>query len=275
MFTKVHDGGLTVLGGAYELSDLVSWVPRGSTGYQASNCYLLSEGEDHLLIDSGLAVHSEQVLDDLAELIGEGGGVSMFFTRPEMDCVSNLEPIAHRFDILRLFTGGVINPFDAFDDVSRMALRGRRQQIDGTRTAEGDALERSMTIEVAPGRILDVQSPLLRLLPTFWGWDEKTGALFTSDTFTHGVMDRPDGYRFIDDTVQDDTTPAQVAAHLFAKYEWLPRATKHPLRDWLAETFDRFDPEVIAPSRGAVIRGRASVRRHLDLMLAALADDAA
>ena len=274
MFTKVHDGGLTVLGGAYPLDDRVSWVPRGSTGFQSSNCYLLSEGDEHLLIDSGMAVHSEAVLDDLAELLGEGGGVSIFFTRPEMDCVSNLEPISRRFDILRLFTGGVINPFDAFDDVSRFALRGRRQQIDGTRTTEGDALERSMSIQVAPGRVLDVQSPLLRLLPTFWGWDAKTGALFTSDTFTHGVLDRPDGYRFIDDTVQDDTTSDQVAAHLFAKYEWLPRATKHPLRDWLVATFDDLDPEIIAPSRGSVIRGRSSVRRHLDLMLAALADAA-
>lgn len=274
MFNTLSDD-LAVLGGAYALGDNVSWVPRGSNGYQTSNCYLLTEGDAHLLIDSGMAVHSKQVLDDLAVLIGEGGGVSIFFTRPEMDCVSNLESIAHRFDVLRLFTGGVINPFDAFDDVSRFALRGRRQQIDGTRTATGDALERSMSIEIAPGRILDVQSPLLRLLPTFWGWDAKTGALFTSDTFTHGVMDGPDGYRFIDDTVEDDTTPAQVAAHLFAKYEWLPRATKHPLRDWLAETFDRFEPEIIAPSRGAVIRGRATVRRHLDLMLAALADEAA
>ncbi|GAA2921661.1 hypothetical protein GCM10017596_27850 [Microbacterium keratanolyticum] len=275
MFNKVHDGGLTVLGGAYELSDNVSWVPRGSTGYQASNCYLLSEGDAHLLIDSGMAVHGTTVLDDLATLIGEGGGVSMFFTRPEMDCVSNLEPIARRFDILRLFTGGVINPFDAFDDVSRIALRGRRQQIDGTRTVEGDALERAMSIEVAPGRILDVQSPLLRLLPTFWGWDARTGTLFTSDTFTHGVLATPESYRFIDDTVEDDTTVEQVAAHLFAKYEWLPRATKYPLRDWLASTFEGYEPEAIAPSRGSVIRGRDAVRRHLDLMLAALADDAA
>ncbi|WP_345183414.1 hypothetical protein [Microbacterium panaciterrae] len=222
-----------------------------------------------------MAVHRDLVLDGLAERIGEGGEVSVFFTRPEMDCVSNLESIAHRFDILRLFTGGVINPFDAFDDVSRFALRGRRQQIDGTRTVEGDALERSMSIEVAPGRVLDVQSPLLRLLPTFWGWDAKTGALFTSDTFTHGVMDRPDGYRFIDDANEGDYTAEHVAAHLFAKYEWLPRATKRPLRDWLAETFDRLDPEVIAPSRGSVIRGRLTVRRHLELMLAALSDDVA
>ncbi|MFD1211856.1 hypothetical protein ACFQ36_07360 [Arthrobacter sp. GCM10027362] len=261
---------MVVLGGLIPLDDRVSWVPAGSAGFQPSNCYLLTEGQSRLLVDSGLAVHSQEILADLAGLIGEGGSVSMFFTRSEMDCVSNLEPIARRFDIERLFTGGVINPFDAFDDLSRMALRGRRHQIDEKRTGEGDSLARAAQIEVAPGRVLEIESPLLRLLPTFWGWDEETGTLFTSDTFTHGVMDRPDSPRIIDSTIQDTTTAEQVAGHLYAKYEWIPRSTCEPLREWLSEKFAALDPEIIAPSRGCVLRGRDVVRRHLDFMLTAL-----
>ena len=270
MFTILHSDKLAVLGGFIPLDGRVSWVPAGAVGYQPSNCYLLTEGDSRLLIDSGLAIHSGQILDDLAALVGEGGGLSVFFTRSEMDCVSNLEPIAGRFDIERLFTGGVINPFDAFDDLSRMALRGRRHQIDAKRTGEGDSLARATQIEVAPGRMVEVESPLLRLLPTFWGWDEETGTLFTSDTFTHGVMQRPDGPRIIDSTVDDTTTAEQVAGHLYAKYEWIPRSTCEPLREWLTDKFDSLDPETIAPSRGCVLRGRDVVRRHLDFMLAAL-----
>lgn len=272
MFTKLNENGLHALGGVYELNNLVSWVPKGSTGYQSSNCYLVSEGDQHLLVDSGLAIHGADVLSDLAELIGAGGKVSIFFTRPEMDCVSNLEPISRDFDIQNLYTGGVINPFDAFDDVSRLALRDRRHQIDGVRTIEGDALERSMSIEIAPGRTLQVQSPLLRLLPTFWGWDEKTGTIFTSDTFTHGVLSNPTERPIIDGSTEDLTTVEQVRAHINAKYEWLPRATKYPLRDWLSEIFGRLQPETIAPSRGSIIHGRKSVERHVDLMIQALAD---
>ncbi|MDR6688402.1 flavorubredoxin [Arthrobacter sp. 1088] len=270
MFTSLHADKLTVLGGNIPLDGRVSWVPQGATGFQPSNAYLLAEGTSSLLVDSGLAVHSEEILDDLAELIGEGGGVSIFFTRSEMDCVSNLERIAGRFDIERLFTGGVINPFDAFDDLSRMALRGRRHQIDAHRTEEGDSLARAAEIQIAPGRVLQVESPLLRLLPTFWGWDQETGTLFTSDTFTHGVMDRPDGKRIIDSTVEDTTTVEQVAGHLYAKYEWIPRSTCEPLREWLQDKFDTLDPEIIAPSRGCVLKGRDVVRRHLDFMLDAL-----
>jgi flavorubredoxin len=270
MFTTLHEDKLVVLGGIIPLDGRVSWVPEGATGFQPSNAYLLSEGSSRLLVDSGLAVHSQEILDDLAQLIGEGGGVSMFFTRSEMDCVSNLEPIAARFDIERLFTGGVINPFDAFEDLSRLALRGRRHQIDAQRTQEGDSVARAAEIEIAPGRVLEVESPLLRLLPTFWGWDQETGTLFTSDTFTHGVMERPDGARIIDSTVEDDTTVEQVAGHLYAKYEWIPRSTCGPLREWLQEKFDALDPEIIAPSRGCVLKGREVVRRHLGFMLDAL-----
>lgn len=270
MFTTLYADKLAVLGGSIPLDDRVSWVPDGATGFQPSNAYLLTEGSSTLLVDSGLAVHSEQILEDLAAVIGEGGELSIFFTRSEMDCVSNLEPIAGRFDIERLFTGGVINPFDAFDDLSRMALRGRRHQIDAQRTEEGDSLARAAEIEVAPGRVLEVESPLLRLLPTFWGWDEGTGTLFTSDTFTHGVMSRQDGSRVIDSTVDDTTTKEQVAGHLYAKYEWIPRSTSEPLAEWLRDKFDTLDPEIIAPSRGCVLKGRDVVRRHLDFMLDAL-----
>ncbi|MEA5455980.1 hypothetical protein SPF06_14690 [Sinomonas sp. JGH33] len=274
MFTKIKNDKLVVLGGLIPLDGRVSWVPPQATGFQPSNCYLLSEpgaaGHSHLLVDSGLAVHSDEILEDLSTLIGEGGSLSVFFTRAEMDCVSNLEPIVRHFDIERLFTGGVINPFDAFEDLARTGLRSRRHQIDAQRTGHGDSVARAATIEIGPGRVLEIEAPLLRLLMTFWGWDAETGALFTSDTFTHGVMARPDSPRVIDSTVEDTTTPEQVAGHLYAKYEWLPRATREPLRDWLAAKFDELDPEIVAPSRGCALRGRDVVRRHLDFMLKAL-----
>ncbi len=274
MFTKVHEDKVIALGGTIPLDGRVSWVPAGATGFQPSNCYLLSEGSGRLLVDTGLAVHSQEILDDLVELLDDDGRLSMFFTRSEMDCVSNLEPIAGKFDIERLFTGGAINPFDAFDDLSRLALRGRRQQID-QKGEGGDSMARTPEIEVSPGRHLTIESPLLRLLPTFWGWDANTGTIFTSDTFTHGTMASPDGSRIIDSLAQDTTTAKQVAEHLYAKYEWIPRATCEPLREWLSDKFETLAPETIAPSRGCVIRGRELVRRHLDFMLAALTPEKA
>lgn len=270
MFTTVHKDKVVVLGGTIPLDGRVSWVPAGATGYQPSNCYLLMDGAERLLVDSGLAAHSQEILEDLDGLLEKDGRLSIFFTRSEMDCVSNLEPIAGKFDIERLFTGGAINPFDAFDDLSRLALRGRRHQID-QKGEGGDSVARTPEIEVVPGRRLTIESPLLRLLPTFWGWDAATGTIFTSDTFTHGTMESPADSRIIDSVATDTTTAEQVARHLYAKYEWIPRATCEPLREWLSDKFSTLAPETIAPSRGCVIRGSDVVRRHLDYMLSALA----
>lgn len=269
MKTLVPDPSVVALGGIYPLDDLVSWVPAGSRGFQPANCYLLGDGDHRLLVDSGLAIHETEVVAGLKELLGDAE-LSIFFTRGEMDCVSNLQSIATTFPLRRLYTGGVTNPFDAFDDINRMALRSRREQID-QKGEGGDSMARTPEIEIAPGRVLEIESPLLRLLPTFWGWDAASGTIFTSDTFTHGVMATPEDSRVIDDLSRDDTTEEQVRAHLLAKYEWIARASTRNLRDWIADKFETLQPEVIAPSRGCVIQGRDVVKRHVELMLAVLA----
>jgi hypothetical protein len=265
--------GLHVIGGMIPLDRRVSWVPDDAVGYQPSNCYVLREGDAVLLVDTGIAVHEQLVLDELAALVGEGAPLTMFFTRGEMDCVSNLEPIARRFEVEQLFTGGATNPFDAFDELNAMRLRARRQQID-KKGHGGDSMARTPFIEMTPARSLAIESPLLRLLPTFWGWDAQTGTLFTSDTFTHGTVADAAAPRVIE-AGRDGTSATDVAAHLFAKYWWLPYATTEPLRDWLAAKFEDLDPEIVAPTRGCVLRGRDVVRRHLELMLRALAVRAA
>jgi hypothetical protein len=262
-------GRLRVCGGLIPLDARVSWTPPGLSGFQPSNCYVLTEPGAALLVDSGLAIHENEVLDGIAECVGDGAALSVFFTRGEMDCVSNLEPISQRFDIECLFTGGVVNPFDAFDEINRLRHRGRRAQID-IRNEAGDAMPRTPRIAIGSKRVLEIESPLLRLLPTFWGWDAQTGALFTSDVFTHGTLTNPTQSRLIDSVAEDPTTVQVVAGHLLAKYEWLRRATTEPLREWLAARFAALKPEIIAPSRGCVLRGRTVVDRHLALMLEAL-----
>lgn len=266
--TPIADG-LHVLGGLIPLDGRVSWVPAAARGWQPSNCYLLREETGALLVDSGMAVDEELVLDQLTALLGDGGETAVFFTRGEMDCVSNLGPIAQRFEITGLYTGGATNPFDAFDDVNAMRFRDRRRQID-RRNEQGDAVARSPLVNVAPGRDLAIESPLLRLLPTFWGWDSKSGTLFTSDTFTHATVQDPGASRIVDSATADDATVASVQGHLFAKYEWLARANTTTLREWLSEKFAELAPETIAPTRGCVLRGRDVVDRHLRLMLDAL-----
>lgn len=257
------------LGGVHKVDERVSWVPPGTDAYQPANCYLLGKGEHALLVDSGMAIHREEVVSTLSELLGDAE-LSIFFTRGEMDAISNLEAIATTLPLRGLYTGGAQNPFDAFDDINRMSYRGRRFQLD-QKGEGGDSMARTPEITISEGRVLAIESPMLRLLPTFWGWDEASGTIFTSDTFTHGVMDSPDDSIAIDNLKEDTTTVEQVRGHLLAKYEWIARASTQQLRDWIAEKFATLQPEVIAPTRGCILRGRDVVSQHVEYMLAALA----
>lgn len=256
------------LGGIHKVDDRVSWVPPGTDAYQPANCYLLGQGEHALLIDSGMAIHRDEVVSALTELLGDAE-LSIFFTRGEMDAISNLEAIATSLPVRGLFTGGAQNPFDAFDDINRMSYRGRRVQLD-QKGEGGDSMARTPEIAISDGRVLAIESPMLRLLPTFWGWDEASGTIFTSDTFTHGVMDSPEDSIAIESLKDDTTTVEQVRGHLLAKYEWIARASTQQLRDWIAEKFETLQPEAIAPTRGTILRGRDVVSRHVEYMLAAL-----
>jgi hypothetical protein len=129
---------------------------------------------------------------------------------------------------------------------------------------------RTTAIELQGDRKLEIESPVLRLLPTFWGWDEATRTLFTSDIFGHTVRAEPGDSHVIDEQADDPSTVDSVRAHLFAKFEWLARARKDAFREYLAATFERRQPEIVAPTRGCALKGRTVVERHYTLLMEAL-----
>jgi len=262
-------GRLYRVGGMVPLDGRVSWMPADVRGYQPSNAYVLAGAGEPLLVDTGLAYHEELVLRQLACIVPPDREVKVFLTRGEMDCVSNLGAISARFGVSELHTGGVTNPFDAFDDVAVMRQRDRRRQVE-QKGSGGSSVARTPIIELTPGRRLEIESPMLRLLPTFWGWDEATRTLFTSDVFAHTFVAHADDPAVIDESIEDATTAASAAAGLYAKYEWLPRAQTEAIRAYVEETFARRRPEIVAPTRGCVLKGRAVIERHLAFVLDAL-----
>ena len=59
-----------------------------------------------------------------------------------------------------------------------------------------------------------------------------------------------------------------VSGYLHATFSWLDnRPVTWPIVDHLRSIFTEHDIEVVAPSRGAVLRGRDIVARHLALVV--------
>ena len=264
-------GRLYALGGALPLDGGLSWAPELPGRVQFANAYLLLEGDRGLLVDTGVALHRDLVLEQLAQVVPDGATLTVFLTRAEMDCLSNLGPVASRFRVDGVMTGGSMNPFDAFDDVPWVGPAGQHFGLEQTDRG-GLSMARTKGLDLGPERSLTVITPVFRLLSTFWLFDERTRTLFTSDLFGH--TDSGPALERTAAAEADDATAESVARHLLAKFWWLAGADTERLRADLDAIFEQFRPEAVAPTHGRVLVGREVVDRHRRLLDSILADPA-
>jgi hypothetical protein len=247
---------LFVVGGQVPLDGRASWAPAAATGYQPSNAFVLL-GETPLIVDTGVEYVEAGVLSGLRTLLAPGASVEVFLSRAQLDCIGNLGTIASTYEIADVFTGGIPNPFDSFDDAP----------------SAGSTAKPQLKVHRSPEECrLEIYNPSLRLLATSWGYDPETRALFTSDSFTHGTSRTADALPVIDSLDDDDTTQHDVREHLLATFWWLLYADKSGIAGSIRAFFETHPVEIVAPDRGCVLKGTDVVARHLDMLLAALAE---
>ncbi len=252
---ELVEGRLYRLGGTAPRDGSISWAPADGSA-EPINCYLLLEGDRAMLVDTGVAAHEEEIMRQLEKVMPLDCRLSIFLTRAELDCLGNLAAIAREFPVDNVLTGGVVNPFDAFDHATALVP----EPVQFTRGAD-------MTrIEIGPERELVVLQPKLRLLATFWVYDEETRTMFTSDAFGHRslVGDGP--------PVVSDLDVSAVDTTIRAKFDWLTECARvNEVADTTADAFRRYPTATIAPGHGCVLAGEECVGAHVDGVLGALA----
>ncbi|AUI50574.1 hypothetical protein [Arthrobacter crystallopoietes] len=215
------DGRVHRLGGTIELDANVSWCPDGIRKNQDINCYLIKGQDGSVLVDTGVRLHQENILAQLDELLQPGEPLSIVLTRTEMECCLNIPAIEARCSVEAVwYTGGITVP--------RSAAKANRIAVD-----PGTALE----LDVGYGIVLELISPLLRLLPTLWVHDPASGVLLTSDAFTHGSepeADPRDGLR---------------------KFEWFTEADTHQIADHVLQVVRERTVTAIGPGYGTPFSG--------------------
>ncbi|MEZ2388056.1 hypothetical protein AB6813_00670 [bacterium RCC_150] len=158
------------LGAEIILDEQVSWCPPGVRIPQPVNCYLIKGSAGSVLVDTGIRLHVAEIIRQLQSLLEPGERLAVVLTRTEMECCLNLPAIEARFDVESVwYTGGITVP--------RTSATPRRIIVD-----PGSARD----VEVMDALTLEFVSPLMRLLPTLWIFDPVSGALLSSDAFTHG-----------------------------------------------------------------------------------------
>jgi hypothetical protein len=260
---ELVEGKLFRLGGRVSTQGPVTWIPRYANDVYPINNYLLVEENHAMLIDGGVAIHGEMLADQIDQCLPSDCGISIFLTRFEADCLTGLGPTLARREIKAIYGGSNTNPFDYFDDLSSSEITRTEFRLSLYRKPPGAPIELSAQREVT------VLATPLRLLSTYWLYDAATGTLFTSDSFAHTPLPRPESKPMITESTRlvslEDTRE-----QLLTKFDYLLSADVATIANGVREIFTERAPARIAPSYGCVISGKEIVSQQVDIMLRVL-----
>lgn len=239
---------------------------RDTAGTTAvTNVYLLTDAARSLLVDTGPVAAQDLVLSWLADTLPDSSALCVAPLRMgEFDSIANMVAVAAKFPIETIF-GAQVDGLGWFDVHPEPPSPGALQD------AVYQRMPSQAGISLSDGRTVEAVQPLLRLLTTHWLYDPLTGSVFTSDAFSYAGDVGSGGDAWTVSAGSDAITVDDVCRHLVrTRYWWLPGADTRPISEWLEQFFACHDVERICPAHGAVLDGAGVVRRHVELLLAAL-----
>jgi hypothetical protein len=275
--TPLAGDRLLALSHPYELDGRVSSHPIDARGYAPIQIYVLSEGDRALLVGTGLTVHQDDVLEQIASVAGSAR-LSYIPSGADFTRHCNARPIADRFGLEFVYQ---LPLFDVPPAWLNFRPEFPADETDGLRATQAQIVRTGEPLRLAEdgSRDLEVLVPPLRLLPFNWLYDQATRTLFTVDVFTWVWQPDDTGPWVITEDSEDPSSPESVRhALLFNRYWWLAGAETSRIRQGLADLFERYPIDTIAPEYGCVLQGPAVVARHfqlLDDVLAAAANEPA
>ena len=264
---ELTEGKAYALHNTFALDGRISAYPISARGHSVSNCYLLKEDSGALLLDTGYAAHETEILAQLASLVEPDTPLHLLPLRiNEFMSVGNAMAIAKRFNVVEcLAPVPEINEWLEFEALEPGGAN------DGNPVLPTTILKPLHPLEIGD-RYIEVMNAPIRLINTRWIYDAATRTLFTSDMFSHLWAKTAEGPWLLD---EDDvtSTPFVRSFLLNTRYWWLEGAKTDAIRKGIAEIFERYDIETIAPGYGAILRGRHLVKQQfsvLDEVLSAL-----
>lgn len=244
----------------------VSWIPPGLHGFLPVNAYVLRDGAQWMVVDTGLPLHWPVLEAALARTMDGTTHRRMVNTRREQDCMANLQPLVRAFAITEVPYVGVLNPLDLADLIEADEAHARIEAMAPVRAVR---IEVGQVLEIGRLRLepLRVQ---LRLLATNWFYEHTTRTLFTSDSFGFLTRDTADA-PLLRDAGEGPIAAAAIAHMLSAKFEWLIGIDPEPVLADLDAIFAARPIERLCPGHGCVIEGAPAVTMAHGAMRAAIA----
>jgi flavorubredoxin len=259
---SLADGRLYALQNPFALDGRVSAYPASARGFSVANSYLLTQPDAAMLIDTGFGKDEPAIRAQIEQLIAPGLPFSMFPLRlNEFMSINNVESFAGHFNVETCYTSNV-------DAALWFDFGAKAEGRDILGAMKVTAVTRADTIRLGKlGREIDVMQAPIRLIATRWLYDRATRTLFSSDLFTHLWRDGAAGPWVVTDADNDPTTTGDIRSFMLnTRYWWLEGAPTDSIRRGIAEVFDKYDIETIAPGYGCILRGRNAVARHYAML---------
>jgi hypothetical protein len=259
---SLADDRLYALQNPFALDGRVSAYPASARGFSVANSYLLTQPDAAMLIDTGFGKDEPAIRAQIESLIAPGLPFSMFPLRlNEFMSINNVESFAGHFNIETCYTSNV-------DAALWFDFGAKAEGRDILSAMKVTAVTRADTIRLGKlGREIDVMQAPIRLIATRWLYDRATRTLFSSDLFTHLWRERATGPWVVTDADNDPTATADIRSFMLnTRYWWLEGAPTDSIRGGIAEVFDKYDIETIAPGYGCILRGRNVVARHYAML---------
>jgi hypothetical protein len=259
---SLADGRLYALQNPFALDGRVSAYPARARGFSVANSYLLTQPDAAMLIDTGFGKDEPAIRAQIESLIAPGLPFSMFPLRlNEFMSINNVESFAGHFNVETCYTSNV-------DAALWFDFGAKQEGRDILSAMKVTAVTRADTIRLGKlGREIDVMQAPIRLIATRWLYDRATRTLFSSDLFTHLWRETATGPWVVTDADNDPTQTSDIRSFMLnTRYWWLEGAPTDTIRRGIAEVFDKFDIETIAPGYGCILRGRNVVARHYAML---------
>lgn len=214
------------------------WYKPGREAYIPQCAYLI-EGEDEtLLFDTLSPASTDQVLEAIDELIGDRGLDYLVVSHPDVPHAGNTHAILNEHPETTLVAPAYGNDHELY------------QLDDGLLVAEGDSIDLGERIvEFHEATFLD--APV-----SIWMTEKETATLFPVDWMGFPHLDE-EALKFVDELDGEFDISRLVEFHGRVLF-WYQYVNVEKTNAEIDNLIEKFDPKIIAPSHGLVIRENAS-----------------
>lgn len=266
-------GAVNAVGGTVHLDRAPLFMAPGTKGWVPFQNYVVRDGDQCMIIDTGLPLLADTVRDGLDKVVGEGKSCWIFATRREVENLDNLSWVLRRYDVTKFYflIGHMIAPLEVvtfFDEAEdAMEVSVTEAHIAANEHIPIEWVRKPEDVVLGSRTFVPIRSPIA-ILSTYWLYEEATGTLFSSDMWGF-LSAREDGGPQVTTSVED-VTVEQLEGHIKAKFDLLCGTDTSRVQETLRTIVSERRIERICPSYGLIIEGADAVSKLIEMTIEAV-----